>query len=206
MHFIHKGASIFFWQTCYLHSERCGWGRSFGGSRFLVVFDLNSASCSSACLFVGTIANKMTLFSTFEALACLPIFFMFFVICSFADDSRSVHSIVISRGKTRSRRCMISWSAPVLIVRSGVVASRATPDPSRSLPLSLSLGAIVESSIFWMKWLGFQVNLLLTLNCGPLLFIGLRVFHFDISVSKWSWKTKGESSKIRVVVHVYVST
>jgi len=136
---------------CYPRSERHRWGRSFRGGRFLVVFDLNGVSCMSACLFVGTIANKMTLFSTFETSTCLSVFLAFFVICSFADDSGSVHSVVISRRKAWSGRCTISWSAPILVIGPGVVASRAMPNPSRSLSLSLSLSTVIKGSIFRMK-------------------------------------------------------
>jgi len=169
---------------CYLHSERHRWGGGLRGGRFLVVFNLDGTSCASACLFVRTIANKMTLLSTFKASACFLVLLAFLVICSLVDDSGSIHGIVISRRKTWSRRCTISWSAPVLVVGSGVIASRATPDPSRSLPLSLSLGTVIERSVFRMKRLGFQVNLLLALDCSPPLFIGFGVFHFDTSISK----------------------
>jgi len=132
----------------YLCSERRRWGRSFGSGWFLIVFNLNSIN---ACLFVRTITNKMTLFPTFETSACLSVFFAFFVVCSLVDNSGSIHGVIISRRETWSRRCTISWSAPVLIVGSRVVASRAMPNPSRSLPLSLSLGMIVKGPIFRMK-------------------------------------------------------
>jgi len=47
------------------------------------------------------------------------------------------------------RLCAISLSTPVLVVGTRVVATRAMPDLSRSLSLSLSLGAITAgSSIF----------------------------------------------------------
>jgi len=148
----------------------------------------------------------MALLSTFEASARLSVLLAFFVICGFANDSRSIHSIVILRGKTQLGRCTISWSTPILIIGSEVIASRAMPNPSRSLPLSLSLGTVIERSVFRVKRLGFQVNLLLALNCSSPLFIGFGVFHFDASISERSWKTKGESSKICVVVHIYVGT
>jgi len=136
---------------CYLRSERYGWGGSFGDDQLVVIFDLNSASSSSTCLFVGTIANKVTLLPTFKASACLSVFLLFLVICSFVDNGGSIHSVIISRRKTWSRRCAISWSMPVLIVGSRVVASRVMPDPSRGLSLSLSLSSVVEGSIFRMK-------------------------------------------------------
>jgi len=136
---------------CYLRSKRHRWGGSFGDDRFVVIFDLNSASSSSACLFIGTITNKVTLLSTFEALAGLSVFLTFFVVCGFSDNGGCIHGIIISRRETWSRRCMIFWSTPILIVGPGVVASRVTPDPSRSLPLSLSLSTVIEGSIFRMK-------------------------------------------------------
>jgi len=136
---------------CYSRSERHRWGGRFRSGWFLVVFNLDSMSCASACLFVRTIANKMTLLSTFKASAHLSVLLTFFVVCSLADDSGSIHSIVILRGKAWSRRCTISWSAPVLIVGSRIVTSRVTPDPSRSLSLSLSLSMVIERSVFRMK-------------------------------------------------------
>jgi len=136
---------------CYSHSERHRWGRSFRGGWFLVIFDLDGMSCVNACFLVRTIANKVALLSTFKASAHLSVFLAFFVICSFTDDSGSVHSIVISRREMWSRWCVISWSAPVLIVGSRIVAPRAMPDPSRSLSLSLSLSTVIERSVFRMK-------------------------------------------------------
>jgi len=138
------------------------------------------------CFLVGTVADKVALFSTFKALTGLSIFFAFFVIGSFADNSRYIHSIIVLRGKTWSRGlCAISLSAPILIVRSRVVATRATPDPSRSLSLSLSLSMTgIESPILRMKRFYLQIDLLLTLDCGSPLFISLRIFHLDICVSK----------------------
>jgi len=135
---------------CYLGGERCGCRWRVRDNQFVIVFDLNSVSCMSACLFAGTIADKMALLSTFKALASLLVLLVFFVICGFADNGRHIHSIIVLGRETWSRGlCAISWSAPILIVGSWVVATRATPDPSRGLSLSLSLGTIsIEGPIF----------------------------------------------------------
>ena len=108
-------------------------------------------SSTSACLFIGAVVNEMALFSALEASASLLVFFVFFVVCGFANDSRHIHGVIILRGETWSGWCTISWSAPVLVVRSRVVASRATPNLSRGLFLSLSLSTVIESSVFRMK-------------------------------------------------------
>ena len=92
--------------------------------------------------------NKVALLSTFEASTGLLVFLVFLVIGGFANNGRCIHCVIVSRGKAWSRWCTISWSAPVLVVRSQVVASGAMPDPSRGLSLSLSLSVIVEGSIF----------------------------------------------------------
>jgi len=136
---------------CYLRGKRCGWGGSFGDDQFVVIFNLNSAGCTSVCLFIGTIVDKVALFSTFEALASLSVFLVFFVVCGFVNNSRCIHCVIVLRGKAWSRWCTISWSTPVLVVRSRVVASRAMPNLSRGLFLSLSLSVIIESSIFRME-------------------------------------------------------
>ena len=191
---------------CYLCSESCRHRRGFRDNWLVVVFNLNGMSCTSACLFVGTIVNKVALLSTFKASASLSVFLLFFIICGLADNGRHIHSIIILRGKTWLRWCTISWSTPILVVGSRVIASRVMPNPSRVLSLTLSLSTTgIESPVFRMERLCFQVNLLLTLNCSPPLFVGFGIFHFNTCVSKWLWKSKGEGSKIGVVVHVYVS-
>jgi len=136
---------------CYSRSKRHRWRGSFRDNRFVIIFNLNSASCTSTCLFIGTIVNEVALFSAFKALTGFSVFLVFFVVCGFADNSGCIHRVIILRGETWSRWCAISWSVPVLVIGSRVVASRAMPDPSRSLSLSLSLSMVIKSSIFRMK-------------------------------------------------------
>jgi len=155
VHLIHKGTTIFLRQTCYSCSKRhcCRW--RVRDNQFVIVFNLNSASCMSMCLFVGAIADKVALFSTFEASASLSVLLAFFVICGFVDNGRCIYCVIILGRKTWLRGlCAISWSVPILIVRSWVVASRAMPDLSQVLPLSLSLSLTgIEGPIFRMKQL-----------------------------------------------------
>jgi len=57
-----------------------------------------------------------------------------------------------------------------------------------------------------MKRLCLQIDLLLTLDCSPPLFVGFGIFHLNTCIGKRSWKSKGKGSKICVVIHIYVST
>ena len=176
---------------CYLCSERCSCRGGVGDNWFVVIFDLNSSSCMGVCLFIRAIADKMALLSIFEASACLAVLLVFFVICGFTNNGRSIHRVIVLGRKTWLRRlCAISLSAPVLVVGSRVVASRAAPDPSRSLSLSLSLGMVTAgSAVFQVECFSFQVDFLLTLNCSSLLFVAFRIFHPDTSVGQQSRKS-----------------
>ena len=184
---------------CYSCSERCSCRRGVRDDQFVIIFNLNGTSCMSACLFIWTIMDKMALLSAFKALACLIVFLVFFVICSFADNGRRIHSIIVLERKTWLRGlCVISWSTPVLIIGSSVIASRATPDPSRVLSLSLPLNTIVvRSSIFQMKCLCLQVDFLLMLDCGSPLFIGFGVLYSYTCIGQRSRKSQGKGSEIQ---------
>ena len=119
---------------CYLHSKRCRHRRGLQDNQFVIIFDLNGVSCTSACLFVGTVANKVALFPAFEASASLLIFLAFFVVHGFVDNSRRIHSIIILRRKTWLRWCMSrTESATSRIQRIPSPSSpKAAPKPKYS--------------------------------------------------------------------------
>src|SRR5260221_11942651 len=68
-------------------------------------------------------ACEVSLFATLEAFPSFAIFFLLLVVGGFPHCCGSVHSVVITRGKTGTRRLEVASSLTLLVLQTSVTSS-----------------------------------------------------------------------------------